>query len=730
MRSMPFDAETMGSYRLVHELGRGGMGVVYLAEDTQLSRTVALKFLFPTLANDRAFIDRFQQEARAISGLNHPHIVHINSFQRFDDQQVAIDMEYVGGGSLGQLMAGRKADAPAGAVSMDAIVTIAYETLLGLQACHHLGVVHRDIKPSNILLTGEGRVKITDFGLATAYASHLEASVARTTSSSFFMGTPRFAPPEAWECLKPEPMWDFYSLGVVLYEALTGVIPYDGGSPLAIIKQMTGEKPPTVREVNPSISEPLGALVDSMMSRSPEERPQSAEEAIEALRATPEFPKGDDGEGPTIVLPLKVRGDRTAKTWSRSSRALVASLALVAVVFVGSLFAWFQWSPSRNPSGPAESPSASQTPSPAKAEAALASSRFAEGQCRVYSVTSIGGEALPGCSLLYVRGNDGGGQFVAYWESGMLRADAASEAGNVLELRGGWARFRDRFGRAVQRGTLTGTGQWLAERNAFTATLRMVNDSDNTVFDATLSGVTRDPRESDTQFFATLEEQPSVMSLIYNELLPRGIDWAIQCEGYLPALPGARYAVPAIDAGAVRVDGILSEETWFKAYYDETGRIGELKSLPGSEPVSLHVRSTPQNAFLGVSIPVKGSSALRLAIAVQDRVGLPFNLTPRYVIRVSDDAPIEFTRYVGSREAPWETPWHVETGQSENAWTVELAIPRIDTGDDAARMRLNAALFRVAPGGEATPIATWGWPELDATRHGALLVFKTVNGAR
>ncbi len=320
----------LGKYTIVRELGRGGMGVVYLAEDTTLARTVALKVLYPALSNDSVFIERFKQEARVVASILHPSIVRINSFETFENCH-AIDMEFVEGTPLARLMASE-------VFTPQLAVCIARDVLDGLSLCHELGVVHRDIKPSNILITEDGRAKLADFGLATAYATHLESSIYKVTSSSFFMGTPRYAPPEAWEGGEPRPDWDLYSFGLVLYEGLSGKPVYTGTTPLAIVKQLMVNAPPPAKIALSGLSDAFADFIDRLLSREADRRPANAGEAIEILRALPEF----DGLATVDSATIRVRVPR--KDVARKRRKIQFSIPRIAeAAFVLLLIASAMW---------------------------------------------------------------------------------------------------------------------------------------------------------------------------------------------------------------------------------------------------------------------------------------------------------------------------------------------------------------------------------------------------
>ncbi|MBM3290971.1 MAG: serine/threonine protein kinase, partial [Candidatus Hydrogenedentes bacterium] len=342
----------VGKYLVVREIGRGGMGVVYLAEDTTLSREVALKLLYPSLSTDTVFVDRFKQEARVVAAILHPNIVRINSFETLPEG-LAIDMEYVSGPSLGHMMAHE-------VFTPQLAVQIARDVLEGLAVCHELGVVHRDIKPNNILFAPDGRAKLADFGLATAYATHLESSIYRMSSSGFFMGTPRFAPPEAWEGGHPHPNWDLYSLGLVMYEGLIGRPVYTGTTPLAIVKQLTSGAIGPLRDVAPTVSPELGAFVDRLVSHDQSTRPVDAPAALLELRALPEFDNSNGVGPPTVQMAVRnVRRKSTALRWARKTRTgIFRAAAVAAVAASGAAAFWLTWGTSTAPAPDASAPPA------------------------------------------------------------------------------------------------------------------------------------------------------------------------------------------------------------------------------------------------------------------------------------------------------------------------------------------------------------------------------------
>lgn len=321
----------VGKYRLIRELGRGGMGVVYLAEDSRLLREVALKVLHPALTLDTEFVTRFASEAQAIAALTHPGIVRVHAFEEVDGSHL-IDMEYIDGRSLDHVLA-------RGPLGCSDALDIVARVLEALAACHTRGMVHRDIKPSNILIAYDGRVLLSDFGLAMSCAF---ASVSAATSSCF-IGTPKYASPESWDKAKPTPTGDVYSAGLVLLELLAGRTPFDGDSPLEIMRKTVAAARVPVREYVPQASDELVALLEDMLEAIPAKRPADATVALARLRATAEFAALPEGGAVTMrITPPAIRPKRKPAA-SRRRTWLIATTA--AIVLAAGLVWRFQPGP-------------------------------------------------------------------------------------------------------------------------------------------------------------------------------------------------------------------------------------------------------------------------------------------------------------------------------------------------------------------------------------------------
>jgi len=210
-----------GRYEIVEKIGSGGMGVVWKAKDKILDRHVALKILRPEMSEDQAFVQRFRQEAKAAASLSHSNIVNIYDVGQ-DRGLHYIVMELVEGQTL------RDKLNEAGRLSVDEAVNIAIQICLGLAHAHACGIIHRDIKPQNILITNTGQVKVADFGIARALGS------ASNTGKSIVVGSASYLSPEQVTNQAVTAASDLYSLGVVLYEMVTGELPYTGDTPIAV----------------------------------------------------------------------------------------------------------------------------------------------------------------------------------------------------------------------------------------------------------------------------------------------------------------------------------------------------------------------------------------------------------------------------------------------------------------------------------------------------------------
>jgi eukaryotic-like serine/threonine-protein kinase len=253
-----------GRYRIQRKLGAGGMADVYLAEDQELGRRVAIKILNGRHANDDQFIERFRREAKNAAALNHPNIVSIYDRGEAEDTYY-IAMEFLDGRTLKELIIGR------GAAPVNVAVEYARQILSALRFAHRHGIVHRDIKPHNVLVDSEGRVKVTDFGIARAGTSQM-------TETGSIVGTAQYLSPEQARGGEVDPRSDLYSLGVVLYELLTGKTPFDGETPVEIAMKHLSNAPEPPSKLRPDIPPELDKVVLRALAKDPNDRYQDATE--------------------------------------------------------------------------------------------------------------------------------------------------------------------------------------------------------------------------------------------------------------------------------------------------------------------------------------------------------------------------------------------------------------------------------------------------------------------
>jgi serine/threonine-protein kinase len=263
----------LGRYIIESEIGRGAMGVVFKATDSVLQRTVAVKTVNMALERDHAdkYEARFYQEARAAGGLNHPNIVTVYDAGKAGDV-VYMAMEYIQGVELRSLFVEGQA------MGVPQSISIAAQVAEGLGYAHQAGVVHRDIKPANIMVTADGPVKITDFGIARMRAS------ADLTQTGVMLGSPKYMSPEQVIGKRADHRSDIFSLGVILYEMLTGAAPFNGENVTALMYQIVNFAPPAPSSVNPAVPEMLDFIVAKMLAKPLEERYQDAREVARDLR--------------------------------------------------------------------------------------------------------------------------------------------------------------------------------------------------------------------------------------------------------------------------------------------------------------------------------------------------------------------------------------------------------------------------------------------------------------
>ncbi|MGA8029559.1 MAG: protein kinase [Bryobacteraceae bacterium] len=269
-------------YRIIEMLGRGGMGEVYLAEDTRLKRKVALKMLPSHLTRNLPALARLEQEARIVSGLNHANLLTVFEFCNVEGRHFLVT-EFIEGETVRQMLS-------RGPVGQDKAVDIATQAAAALSAAHASGVIHRDIKPENIIVRTDGCVKVLDFGIAKLAEGPLRSADKKTpttnasTAAGAILGTPRYMSPEQARGLKVDERTDFFSLGAVLYEMLTGKAPFSGDTHSDLIADILRGEPAPITQYAPKVARSLQAIVARALAKERTQRYQSAESLLMDLR--------------------------------------------------------------------------------------------------------------------------------------------------------------------------------------------------------------------------------------------------------------------------------------------------------------------------------------------------------------------------------------------------------------------------------------------------------------
>jgi beta-lactam-binding protein with PASTA domain/predicted Ser/Thr protein kinase len=317
-------------YTLDRRIGSGGMADVWLADDTELDRKVAIKILHDKYAQDAEFVQRFQREAQAAAGLQHPNVVGVFDRGAFDGTYF-IAMEYVDGPSLKDLVKG-------GMEPKDAI-DFTRQILNAARFAHRKGIVHRDLKPQNVLIDDEGRARVADFGIARAGEN------SDITATGSVMGTAQYISPEQAQGKETTPRSDIYSIGVVLYEMLTGRVPFEGDSAVAVALKQVSEAPRRPSAINPNVPPALDAVVMRALAKDPDARFKDADaflKALDAAEKAPDKPRPQDTAAFAAVTPegeADIPGEQAPyveeEEWERQRRRRRLRWVAVALLAAG-----------------------------------------------------------------------------------------------------------------------------------------------------------------------------------------------------------------------------------------------------------------------------------------------------------------------------------------------------------------------------------------------------------
>jgi serine/threonine protein kinase len=331
IRGMHMIGKTISHYKIIEELGRGGMGVVYRAEDTKLHREVALKFLPREFTRDTAAKERFSHEAQAAAVLNHPNICTVYEIDDHEGQSF-ISMEYIDGRSLKSLI-------DEGPMGLSAALDVAMQIAAGLGEAHEKDVVHRDIKPANVIVTGKGQAKIMDFGLAKLRSQTV------LTREGTTLGTVAYMSPEQAMGKTVDHRTDIWSFGVVLYEMISGQRPFKGDYDQAVLYSVMHKEPEPLTALRTGVPPELERIVNKCMEKDPGERYQTTADVVADLRHLGRIMREDMTKSRSVMEPPLPPQQMPAPAVrpSRNLRWLpwilaIALVAILAVVLIPRFF--------------------------------------------------------------------------------------------------------------------------------------------------------------------------------------------------------------------------------------------------------------------------------------------------------------------------------------------------------------------------------------------------------
>jgi serine/threonine-protein kinase len=355
---------TVGNYRLVEKLGEGGMGAVYKGLDLMVERDVAIKMLRPEIARQPQIVERFRAEAVALAKLNHPNIATLYSFFRQGDEYFMV-MEYVPGRTLDSLIR----NSPP--MAIEPAITTSLQVLDAVEHAHSYGILHRDLKPANIMLTGSGQVKVTDFGIARVLGK------ARMTQEGYVCGTLEYLAPERIRSQEGDLRSDLYSIGVVLYEMLSGHLPFERDSAFDLMRAHLEEAPPSFASLGLFIPLELEGIVAKALAKLPEERFGTTGEfrssLLGAVKQAPPMPTWLPAEPSRMVessdlavgVPAAVRETATGAAPAPAGARLPwkrYAIAVLVLVLIGLIVAlsWPRKQPAAEATKPAPPPVVAQ----------------------------------------------------------------------------------------------------------------------------------------------------------------------------------------------------------------------------------------------------------------------------------------------------------------------------------------------------------------------------------
>lgn len=310
-----------GRYQLLERVGSGGMARVYKAQDRALGRIVAIKMLHESLTGDQGFLERFQQEAHAAANLTHPNIVTVHDIGQ-DRNHYYIVMEYVDGQTLKQIV--RQYNQSGHPMPISRALDLTIQICTGIGYAHRADLVHCDVKPQNVLVTRDDRVKVADFGIARAMS---EATLDRPAGQVW--GTPQYFSPEQAAGEPATPASDVYSIGIILFELLTGQLPFSGDTPTALALKHIQEEPPAIADTNPTVPIQLDQIIQKVLAKEPAGRYRTAGQLGRILSAYRQRSLADTGptnNDTAVHQPTTPISELKTKTYQRPQPTLKATV--------------------------------------------------------------------------------------------------------------------------------------------------------------------------------------------------------------------------------------------------------------------------------------------------------------------------------------------------------------------------------------------------------------------
>lgn len=713
--TMLLQKELLGKYAIIRELGRGGMGIVYLAKDNSLNREVALKVVHPSLSSDPQFSMRFEREARAIAALSHPHVVHVNAFVN-TGEVLGIDMPYLAGGSL--------RDQLTPSIPPARLVSYLLQVLRALEYCHEMGTIHRDVKPSNILLDERGQAKLTDFGLAKLLSDTYRDS-ALTGSTGCFIGTPSYAPPESWDLADPHPNWDIYATGIVAWEGLSGRLPYSASTPWQLMSQLRDLTPPPLRNVAPHASAELVAVVEWMTAKAPADRAGSAREVIAALKRVPEYCEEEETVPPPVARGaadsrrrgLRIGGRlRSLQRLPGKAVSLAAGGAAIVLLTAGAgamLLGQRNASVAAEETVPRTQGEIAATVLPSLEELRDSVRDQADSACWVYALhddpeTSFSPERV------LVR-HDGNGIPLSV----LIHAPDAIWSGSLSETseEGAYAASGSWLGLGPNGQPLLSAGEWTGKMTLsgggrlLVLGLRATRIQDFAEINVMTAGE-RMGGATATSFILDMEEHDALALLVYREGLPRGLEAAKAAAEQMPAWAYGLGKLGDAAGSEIIVDGVLNEAIWSDGTGPVVGR-----PMRGSPELALARAGDQFHVALDVpkgQLPRAWSLSVRLAPAdTPGALGLE--------LRFDNLGAGSLCRVIGTDRQPLDSRTRVGVGNKGDRDHIECSIATNEehslAGLGDSSLRCNAQITERESG---TVVFEWGAPTFEAIQHGVL----------